>query len=108
MFLSGLGSLWIALSSPLDVFNGFLLTAHMLQHMVLMMVAPPFILLGSPLIPIVQGLPKFVAREFARPLLHWPVAKRLGSLVTNPIIAWLLMAVTMLAWHIPSLYERAL
>ncbi len=40
-FLAGLLSLWVALASPLDTFSGFVLTAHMLQHMLLMMVAPP-------------------------------------------------------------------
>ena len=41
-FLAGLLALWIALASPMDVFNGFVLTAHMLQHMMLMMAAPRF------------------------------------------------------------------
>ena len=107
-FFGGLGSLWVALASPLDVFNGFLLTAHMLQHMILMMFSPPLILLGAPLIPIMRGLPRFAAREFAGPLLNWPVAKRVGSLVVNPIIASLLMGITMFAWHTPRVYELAL
>ena len=47
-FLLGLLALWIALASPLDTFSGFVLTAHMVQHMTLMMVAPPLILLGAP------------------------------------------------------------
>src|SRR6202789_2151910 len=55
-FLVGLLSLWVALASPLDTFSGFVLTAHMLQNMILMMVAPPLILLGAPLIPLVRGL----------------------------------------------------
>ena len=78
-FLLGLLSLWVALASPMDVFNGFVLTAHMLQHMLLMMVAPPLILLGAPLIPMVRGLPIFAAREFAGPFLNWSVAKRVGT-----------------------------
>jgi cytochrome c oxidase assembly factor CtaG len=106
--LSGLGLLWTALASPLDVFNGFLLTAHMLQHMLLMMVAPPLILLGVPLIPVVRGLPRFAAREFAGPMLNWPVATGVGCVVTNPIVASLLMGIAMFLWHIPSLYELAL
>ena len=79
MFLAGLLTLWIALASPLDVFNSFLLTAHMLQHMLLMMVAPPLILLGAPVIPIVRGLPRFAAREFAGPFLNWPSANRITA-----------------------------
>src|SRR6204780_1046591 len=90
-FLLGLLSLWIALASPLDTFSGFVLTAHMLQHMVLMMLAPPLILLGAPVIPLVRGLPAFAAREFAGPFLNWRVANRVGDALTHPIVALLLM-----------------
>ena len=92
----------------MDVFNGFVLTAHMLQHMLLMMIAPPLILLGAPLVPMVRGLPIFAAREFAGPFLNWSVAKRVGSVLTNPVFALLLMGVVMFAWHTPALYELAL
>jgi len=107
-FLLGLFSLWVALASPMDVLNGFVLTAHMLQHMVLMMFAPPLILLGAPLIPMVRGLPIFAAREFAGPFLNWPLAGRIGRTLTHPVCALLLMGVAMFAWHTPVLYELAL
>jgi cytochrome c oxidase assembly factor CtaG len=92
----------------MDVFNGFVLTAHMLQHMLLMMIAPPLLLLGTPLIPVVRGLPVFAAREFAGPFLNWPVAKAIGNALTNPVFALILMGVVMFAWHTPALYELAL
>jgi cytochrome c oxidase assembly factor CtaG len=107
-FLCGLAWLWIALASPMDVFNGWLLTAHMLQHMVLMMVAPPLILLGDPLIPLVRGLPIFAAREFAGPFLNLRAAQRTGRTLTQPVVALVLMGVFMLGWHVPALYELAL
>src|SRR5271165_1492816 len=107
-FLLGLFSLWVALASPLDTFSGFVVTAHMLQHMLLMMVAPPLILLGAPLVPMVRGLPIFAAREFAGPFLNWPVAGRIGRTLTHPVCALLLMGVAMFAWHTPALYELAL
>jgi cytochrome c oxidase assembly factor CtaG len=107
-FLCGLATLWIALAGPMDVFNGWLLTAHMLQHMMLMMVAPPLILLGAPLIPLVRGMPVFAAREFAGPFLNWRVAQRVGAFMTRPVVALLLMGAVMLGWHIPQFYELAL
>jgi len=107
-FIGGLLTLFVALASPMDVFNGFLVTAHMLQHMLLMMVAPPLILLGSPLIPLVRGLPVFAAREFAGPFLNWPLAGRIGLTLTHPVCALILMGVVMFAWHTPALYELAL
>jgi len=106
-FLSGMFSLWVALASPMDVFNGWLLTAHMTQHMVLMMVAPPLILLGAPVIPLVRGLPVFAAREFAGPFLNWRPAQRLGRALTQPAFSLGLMGVVMLGWHVPALYELA-
>ncbi len=107
-FLLGLLSLWISLASPLDTFSGFVLTAHMMQHMILMMVAPPLILLGAPLIPLVRGLPIFAAREFAGPFLNWRLAQRVGNALINPIVAVLLMGAAMFAWHTPRFYELAL
>ncbi len=107
-FLAGMFLLWFALASPLDTLSGFVLTAHMLQHMLLMMVAPPLILLGAPLIPIVRGLPRFAAREFAGPFLNWPLANRVGTALANPICALILMGVATFAWHTPRLYELAL
>src|SRR5215471_19727317 len=64
-FLSGLLTLWIALASPIDAVNGLLLSAHMLQHMLLMMVAPPLILLGAPLVPMMRGLSGLASRTRA-------------------------------------------
>lgn len=107
-FLLGLLAVWIALASPLDTFSAFLITAHMLQHMLLMMVAPPLILLGAPLIPLVRGLPVFAAREFAGPFLNWRVAARIGNALIHPLVALLLMGTVMFAWHTPRLYELAL
>ena len=107
-FLSGLGSVWIALASPIDALNELLLTAHMLQHMLLMMVAPPLILLGAPLIPMVRGLPGVVARRSVGAVLNWPVAERAGHAVAHPVAGALAMGLAMFAWHIPRLYELAL
>src|SRR5271167_5139378 len=104
-FLLGLFSLWVALASPMDVLNGFVLTAHMLQTCALPIFAPPLILLGAPLIPIVRGLPIFAAREFAGPFVNWSVAQKVGNTLTNPVCALLLMGVAMFAWHTPRLYE---
>jgi len=106
-FFSGLLALWVALAGPMDVFNAWLLTAHMLQHMMLMMIAPPLILLGDPLIPLVRGMPVFAAREFAGPFLNWKPAQRLGRTVTHPVFALVLMGIVMLGWHVPALYELA-
>ncbi len=107
-FLLGLLSLWVALASPFDTFSGFLLTAHMMQHMVLMMIAPPLLLMGAPLVPLVRGLPVFAAREFAGPFLNWRVATRIGNALIHPAVALIIMGAAMFVWHTPRLYELAL
>ena len=107
-FLCGLLTVWIALASPIDAVNDVLLSAHMLQHMLLMMVAPPLILLGAPLVPMVCGLPGLVARKVAGPILNWPATVRFGHALTNPVAGLFFMGVVMFAWHLPRLYELAL
>ncbi|MGH7786720.1 MAG: cytochrome c oxidase assembly protein, partial [Candidatus Binatia bacterium] len=51
-FGAGLAALWLAVGSPLDALASFLLQAHMLQHLLLTMVAPPLLWLGAPAIPL--------------------------------------------------------
>ena len=57
-FLLGMSLIWAAVASPLAALDHELLTAHMLQHLLLMMAAPPLLWLGAPLLPIVRGLPR--------------------------------------------------
>ena len=107
-FAGGLGFFWLAVASPLDAFSGFLLAAHMVQHLLLMMVVPPLILLGSPLLPLLRGLPRKLARDGAGPFLVWPALRQVANAVTNPLVCWLVMTVTLLAWHTPTAFDIAL
>jgi putative membrane protein len=107
-FLSGIAALQIALASPIDTFDPFLLTDHMLQHMFLMVIVPPLVLLGDPLIPLLRGLPRWIARNVLGPFLSWPALARLGALLIDPPVALLLLSVAMVGWHLPAPYELAL
>jgi putative membrane protein len=107
-FVSGIAALEIALASPIDTFDPFLLTSHMLQHMILMMVVPPLILIGDPAIPLLHGMPLSASRDMLGPVMSWPPLQRLGQRLTHPVTAWLLMAMAMLGWHVPAAYEFAL
>ena len=49
---------FIALSSPIDTFADSLLTFHMVQHMLLIIVAAPLVLLGRPLTVVFGALPR--------------------------------------------------
>jgi cytochrome c oxidase assembly factor CtaG len=107
-FLAGLAALVVALESPLHALGASLLQAHMAQHLLLMMVAPPLLLLGAPLLPILKGLPRDIVRAWLVPLLAWPPLVRLGRAIVHPAVAWVLFVGSTWAWHMPSLYERAL
>src|SRR5262249_10339452 len=107
-FLSGLAALLVALTSPLDVFAGLLLSAHMVQHLLLMSVAPPLILLGAPCLPLLRGLPRSFAREGLGPFLVWRPLQGFGRTLIHPVVGWLAMIVSLCAWHVPAAFELAL
>ena len=88
--------------------RSFLLTAHMIQHLLIMLVAPPLILLGSPQNPLLRGLPRWAARDALGPFLTWRLLKRFGRAVTHPAFCWFAAAVALLGWHIPAAYDLAL
>jgi cytochrome c oxidase assembly factor CtaG len=107
-FLAGIFSVWVAIGSPLDAFDEVLLTIHMAQHLLLMAIAPPLILLGAPALPSLQGIPPPVARRIVGPLLRWPPVKWLGHLVSNPAIGWSAAISALIAWHVPAIFDLAL
>ncbi len=107
-FLSGIAALEIALASPIDTFDPFLLTDHMIQHMFLMVIVPPLVLLGDPLIPLLRGLPRWIARNVLGPFLASPALARFGALLVDPSVALLLLSATMVGWHLPAPYGLAL
>jgi cytochrome c oxidase assembly factor CtaG len=107
-FVGGLAALWLAIASPLDAFSGLLLSAHMVQHLLLISVVAPLILLGTPLLPLLRGLPRKFARDGIGPFLTWPALRRVGNTMTHPLFCWMVMAVTLCAWHVPAAFDLAL
>jgi putative membrane protein len=87
---------FLALVSPIDyISDHYLFSVHMLQHLLLIMVAPPFWLLGLP-DNLLDGIG-----------LPWPV-KTLARWITHPVVAFLIFNSVVLIWHAPSFYEAAL
>ena len=107
-FFGGIISVWIAIGSPLNALDDASLTVHMLQHLLLMSIAPPLILLGAPQLPLLHGLPQFFARDIVSPILRWNPVKQLGHRISDPTICWLAAAFTLVGWHIPAIFELAL
>jgi cytochrome c oxidase assembly factor CtaG len=107
-YLGGLSALFAALASPLDAFGNLLLEAHMVQHLLLIFVAPPLILLGQPILPILRGLPPRVLKDGLGPFLSWRWLRRAGRRLTHPVVCWLAMAGAIVFWHMPRWYELGL
>jgi len=95
-FLSGMVVLALALLSPLDVLGDrYLFSAHMLQHMLLVLVVPPLLILGLP-------------ASWVRLLLGHPGLRRVERVLRHPLVAWTVGMGIVVLWHWPSLYNVAL
>src|SRR4051794_10947540 len=106
-FAAGCASLVAALVSPLDAMAGALASAHMAQHLILLAVAPPLLLLGQPEVMLLWAMPA----SHRGPIGHWFRGRRLRSLfgwLAGPRIAAILHGIAIWGWHMPALYEIAL
>jgi len=107
-FLCGLALLWVATASPMDGFADVLLTAHMVEHLLLMSAIPMLLLYGVPVVPLLRGLPAPLIRRVVGPLLRVMALRRFVEWLVSPAIAWLAMNLAYLCWHIPVAYDFAL
>jgi putative membrane protein len=107
-FLSGMVGVFVAVASPLDTFSETLLSMHMAQHFVLMSVAPPLIVMGSPVVPLLRGSPRWIVRTIAGPALRSSALRWARHRFSGLGFAWLSMNLAYVCWHIPQAYEFAL
>jgi cytochrome c oxidase assembly factor CtaG len=95
-FVTGVLVMLLALESPLEELGDtYLFSAHMAQHLLLILVVPPLMLLGIP-------------RWLAQRILDWPLANRIEQILNRPLPAWLLGMGTIWVWHAPALYNATL
>jgi putative membrane protein len=100
-FYGGLLVLVVAIDSPVDTYADRLFWVHMVQHVLLTMVAPPLLLLGRPWPRTIRSLPLAARRAIARVLLACrPVAA--------PVVAFVLFNGVLVAWHVPALFDLTL
>ncbi|MGB8480264.1 MAG: cytochrome c oxidase assembly protein [Acidobacteriaceae bacterium] len=107
-FVGGMVVLWLAIASPIDGFADTLLSAHMVQHFLLMSAVPPLVLLGAPVVPLLRGLPRKFVKTVLGPLIRQSWLRRVGHFLTDPVVAWLAFNIVFLAWHLPKAYDYAL
>jgi putative membrane protein len=106
-FTLGLLFIWIATASPLAALDHDMLTAHMVQHLLLMTFAPPLILLGASVTTFVYWLPHRFAQKLGQ-LFRSKRLHQVWSALTHPAICWLGAASMLIAWHIPVMFELGL
>src|SRR5579883_3484185 len=84
---------------------------HMVQHVLLLTVVPPLVLLGVPWMRIWRGLPLTLRRPLARWAVQRPSAaplRWLAHALSRPLVAWLGLTLDVVAWHLPAAYDATL
>jgi putative membrane protein len=110
-FVAGLATIVVALDSPIDDLAEELLWVHMVQHILLLVVAPPLLALARPWNRMWHGLPLGLRRRTARVVARSPRLRPLRSaarILQDPIPSWLVFNVTFLVWHVPAAYDATL
>ncbi len=103
VFLAGLAAIAVALLSPIEAYEGSLFSVHMVQHMLLELVAAPLLLAGAPITLTLRTASPSV-RKALLVVLH----SRLVRVLSFPVIAWIVFAAVNWGWHFSVLYDQAL
>jgi putative membrane protein len=106
--LVGFTALVVALLSPLDQLADRLFAAHMVQHMLLIMVAAPALLLADPFPIVVWALPRAWRLRIGHSITRGSAAGRVWRAATAMAPAWIVSACLLWSWHLPSAYDAAL
>ena len=86
-FEAGMAVLWGSIASPMDELADALLSAHMMEHLLIMSVVPPLVLLGAPVVPMLRGLPQW-ALFVVRPLMRTGWLRRAFSFLLTSLLFW--------------------
>jgi len=100
----GLLVLFVALASPIATYDTSLFSVHMVQHLLLTMVAAPLLALGAPITLLLRLSSAGTRRRVILPILH----SRLLKVVSFPVVTWVLFAGVMWASHFSGLYDASL
>jgi len=103
-FLMGIGALTLALASPIAAYDTDFFAAHMIQHMLIIMVAAPLLLLGTPIVLALRAASPRVRQNTLLPILH----SRAMRAISFPVLAWVLLAMTLWLTHYSELFNVAL
>lgn len=108
VYVAGLGVIGLALLSPIDELANAWFSAHMIQHLLLTMVAAPLLLLGNPLTACLWGMPPRARHALGHPLTRQAKFRRMLTALTRLPVAWTIYVGILWVWHLPLLYGAAL
>ncbi len=106
-FAAGLTAVGVALLSPVATFGSLLMSMHMIQHLLLIMIAAPLLLLGAPMLPMLWAFPRGGRRRLGRLLHPSNPVHRVFHFLTRPGIALPVFILVVVIWHYPPLYDAA-
>lgn len=107
-FAAGLAALAVALVSPLDALSSSLASVHMVQHLLLVMVAAPLLALSAPWTTVFRGTPLLVRRATGRWRRRLRLTRKHTGVLRSPALVWLLHVGTLWFWHAAVPYGAAL
>ena len=107
-FLGAILVLVLALMSPLDVLSDDLFSAHMVQHLILTLVAAPLLVLSDFQLALLWALPRRRAQALGSGFNQSPSLSGGWRVLSNPLFVWIVFTMTMWLWHAPLLYQAAL
>jgi putative membrane protein len=106
-FAAGSATIFIALLSPIDSISDQLFCVHMLQHLLLMLVAAPLLVLGRPALAFLWAFAPAGRKRIGR---LWTASglSVFARVVMHPVVVWLLFYFNFILWHFPGPYQAAL
>ena len=106
-FYSGVALAFVVLEQPFDAWADTWLSVHMAQHIVLMTVVPPLVVLGRPWPRMWLPFPLSARRAVGGTLSGSPTFRRSAGFLKRPSVALVLMSAMVALWHVPQLYDAA-
>ncbi len=111
-YWGGLFFIALALLSPIDALGQQLFFMHMVQHLLLIMIAPPLLLVANPMPFVLWGLPTGLRHRvgglFSQALHRESGFRRTLRAATQPGIIWMVWVIALIGWHDPGMYNAAL
>jgi putative copper resistance protein D len=103
-FLGGLATIAVALLSGIERYDTTLFSVHMVQHLLLMLVAAPLLVLAAPVTQLLRAASPDVRRRWLMPVLHSTPVAAIG----HPVVTWLTFTIVTWFTHFSPMFDLAL